>query len=82
MVFDEQQFPFSCTSLAPFSVYDFLDNTDVDQVILGALPAAVSGSAGPSVVTPGTGSAASSATSGGTAAPVEASVVHTPAAGH
>ena len=82
VVFDEQQFPFSRNSPAPLSVYDFLDNTDVDQVIPGALPAAVSGSAGASVVTPGTGSVASSATSFGTAAPVEASVVHTPAAGH
>ena len=49
VVFDDQQFPFSRNSPAPLSVYDFLDNTDVDQVILGALPAAVSGSAGPSV---------------------------------
>ena len=49
VAFDEQQFPFLCNSPTPLSVYDFLDNTDVDQLIPSPLPVAVSGSAGPSV---------------------------------
>jgi len=61
VVFDEQQFPFSRDSPAPLSVYDFLDDTDVDQVIHAA-----SGSAGPPVVvSSGTGTATSTATYGG-----------------
>jgi hypothetical protein len=47
VLFDEHQFPFSRNSPALLSVYDFLDDTDVDQVLPGALPAAIFGSAGP-----------------------------------
>lgn len=64
VVFDEQQFPFSRDSPAPLSAYDFLDDTDVDQVIHGALPVGPFGSAGPPVVSSGAGPAASSTTHG------------------
>jgi histone deacetylase 1/2 len=49
VTFDEHQFPFTRTSLAPLSAYDFLDDTG-DQVMSSVLPMAAPG---PSPPTPG-----------------------------